>query len=63
LADEGTKIIFDEYTNHSHYHFVEKYAKRLKMDGRQYLFVVPLKVKMYMTELEKDIESLRCVMD
>ena len=63
LADEGTKIIFDDYTNRSHYHFVEKYAKRLKMDGRQCLFVVPPKAKINMTKLDEDIKSFRCVMD
>lgn len=63
FAEEGTKIIFDDYTNRPHYHFVEKYADRSKECGRQCLFVVPSKAEIDMAELDKDIAFFRNVMD
>ena len=63
FASEGTKIIFDDYTNRPHYHFIEKYVGRLKEDGRQCLFIVPPKSKIDIDELNKDIEYFRYVMD
>lgn len=63
FAEEGTKIIFDDYTNRPHYHFVEKYVSRVKECGRQCMFVVPSKTEIDMVELEKDIGSFRAVMD
>jgi hypothetical protein len=62
FAEEGTKILFDDYTNRSHYHFVEKYVSRFKECGRQCMFVVPSKAEIDMVELEKDIVSFRNVM-
>ena len=63
FAEEGTKILFDDYTIHPHYHFVEKYVSRFKECGRQCMFVVPSKADIDMAELEKDIVSFRNVMD
>ena len=63
LAEEGTKILFDDYTNRPQYHFVEKYVSRVKEYGRQCLFVVPLKSEIDMDELDRDIASFRIVMD
>ena len=63
FAEEGTKIIFDDYTNRPQYHFVEKYVSRFKECGRQSMFVVPSKANIDMDELEKDIVSFRNVMD
>ena len=63
FAEEGTKILFDDYTNRPHYHFVEKYVSRFKECGRQCMFVVPSKADIDMVELEKDIVSFRNVMD
>jgi len=63
FADEGTKIIFDDYTNRQNYHFVEKYVERFKVYGRQCLFIVPPKVNIDMIELDGDIKSFRYVMD
>lgn len=63
FAEEGTKILFDDYINRPHYHFVEKYVSRLKECGRQCMFVVPSKTEIDMIELEKDIVSFRNVMD
>lgn len=63
FADEGTSIIFDDYTNRTHYHFVEKYVSRVTEYGRQCLFKVPPKATIDMHELNKDIELFRNVMD
>jgi len=63
LAAEGTKIIFDDYTNRPHYHYVEKYVSRIKECGRQCLFIVPSKRDMDINELNNDIDAFRYVMD
>ena len=63
FAEEGTKILFDDYTNRPHYHFVEKYVSRVKECGRQSMFIVPSKSEINMAELDKDIASFRNVMD
>ena len=63
FAEEGTKILFDDYTNRPHYHFVEKYVSRFKECGRQCLFVMPSKDDIDMVELEKHIVSFRNVME
>tara|TARA_Y200000002_G_scaffold382817_1_gene401472 strand:+ start:4633 stop:5271 length:639 start_codon:yes stop_codon:yes gene_type:complete len=63
FAKPGTKIIFDDYVNRPHYHFVEKYISRSNECGRQCLFVVPSKSKIDMDSLNKDIEAFRFVMD
>ena len=31
FAEEGTKILFDDYANRPHYHFVEKYGSVHKL--------------------------------
>ena len=53
-ADEGTKIIFDDYGNRPAYHFIEKYLDPVEACGRQYLDL---------EELERDIADFRHVMD
>tara|TARA_Y100000589_G_scaffold321244_1_gene352323 strand:+ start:1633 stop:2271 length:639 start_codon:yes stop_codon:yes gene_type:complete len=63
FADAGTKIIFDDYVNRPHYHFIEKYVSRINEFGRQCLFVVPSKSKIDVDSLNKDIEAFRFVMD
>tara|TARA_B100000242_G_scaffold293986_1_gene274047 strand:- start:2803 stop:3441 length:639 start_codon:yes stop_codon:yes gene_type:complete len=63
LADTGTKIIFDDYVNRPHYHFIEKYVTRIKECGRQCLFIVPPKKDIDMDSLDKDIELFRFVMN
>lgn len=63
FAEEGTKIIFDDYTNRPYYHFVEKYVNRKKEFGRQCMFVVPPKAEIDIVELNRDIDSFRNVMD
>lgn len=63
FADPGTKIIFDDYTNRPHYHFVEKYAQRVRQCGRQCLFIVPPRNDIDVDELDRDIAAFRNVMD
>ena len=63
FAEEGTKLIFDDYTNRPKYHIVEKYVSRLKECGRQCMFIVPAKAEINLIELEKDILAFRNVMD
>ncbi len=63
LADPGTKIIFDDYVNRPHYHFIEKYVSRIQESLRQCLFIVPSKNEIDMDSLDKDIELFRFVMD
>ena len=63
FAEAGTKIIFDDYVNRPHYHFIEKYVSRIKECGRQCLFIVPSKSKINIDSLNKDIDAFRFVMD
>ena len=63
FAEAGTKIIFDDYVNSPHYHFIEKYVSRINQCGRQCLFIVPTKSKIDMNSLNKDIDAFRFVMD
>ena len=63
FADEGTQIIFDDYTKRPHYHFVEKYTPRKLVDGRQCLFIVPKKSEIDFEELDRDIAAFRHVRD
>tara|TARA_B100000900_G_C20587824_1_gene720383 strand:- start:1423 stop:2064 length:642 start_codon:yes stop_codon:yes gene_type:complete len=62
-ANEGTKILFDDYINRPHYHIVERYVPRMKVDGRQCLFVVPKKSEIDLEQLDKDIKAFRYVID
>lgn len=59
----GTKILFDDYTNRPHYHFIEKYVQRESTCGRQALFIVPDDSDLDLEELEIDISRFRYVME
>ena len=63
FAEAGTKIIFDDYVNSPHYHFIEKYVSRINECGRQCLFIVPARNEIDMISLNKDIDAFRFVMD
>ena len=63
FAEAGTKVIFDDYINRPHYHFIENYASRVEECGRQCLFVVPSLSEVDLSQLERDIASFRNVMD
>ena len=62
-ADEGTKIIFDDYITRPYYHFIEKYVDRIESFGEQCLFIVPSKSQINLNELNSDINNFRYVMD
>jgi hypothetical protein len=62
-AKEGTRLVFDDYTNREEYHIVEKFIKPVKTCGRQALFVVPIKGALDMPGLELFIRHFRFVFD
>ena len=62
-ADEGTNIIFDDYTDRPHYHVVEKFLPRESACGRQCLFKVPSRSQIDFEDLESEIRNFRYVMD
>jgi hypothetical protein len=61
FANEGTKLIFDDYTNRERYHYIEQFIKPSKIDGRQALFIVPNRKKLNVSKLDKSIEWFRYV--
>ena len=62
-ADEGTYILFDDYTNRPQYHVIEEYVSRVEECGRQCLFIVPPSKEIDFDSLKKDIDIFRYVMD
>lgn len=62
-GDSGTKILFDDYTNRPHYHFVEKYLRPVDTCGRQALFIVPDKTALNIDAIAEDIHKFRYVFD
>lgn len=63
LADPGTKLIFDDYTERGYYHVVEDFIDRNGAYGRQALFIVPDKKDMDLEKLDIEIANFRYVMD
>lgn len=62
-ANEGDKIIFDDYTIRPNYHCVEKFLQRHSVCGRQCLFIVPPSDQINYEELDKEILHFRYVME
>lgn len=62
-GESGTKIIFDDYNNRPHYHFVEKYIKPIETCGRQALFVIPNKETVNIEDIGNSIKQFRFVFD
>ena len=62
-ADEGARLIFDDYTNRPHYHIVEKFVPREDACGRQCVFIVPKRELIDCSDLELEIKAFRHVMD
>jgi hypothetical protein len=60
---EGTTIIFDDYTNRGHYHYVENFLKPAEYCGRQAKFVVPRQSSLDLKQLDEAIERFRYVLD
>jgi len=63
LADEGTRIIFDDYIGRPHYHIVEKFIDRKEICGRQCLFIVPKLDEIDLVGLDAEIINFRHVMN
>lgn len=62
-ADEGTCILFDDYTDRINYHFVEEYIKPSIKNARQALFIVPNKSKLDMNKIEKEIQCCSYIIE
>ena len=62
-AKEGTKIIFDDYTNRPSYHIVEELLAPSDICGRQCLFVVPERSRINISIVEDLIEKFEYVTD
>jgi hypothetical protein len=62
-AKEGASIIFDDYTNRRHYHYVERFLKPAATCGRQALFTVPSAEKLNKEEIEKAAQKFSYVFD
>lgn len=62
-AEEGTRIIFDDYINRPQYHVVQEFVKREKVCERQCLFIVPEKKKIDIQKVENEIQHFKYVMD
>ena len=62
-ASKGTQILFDDYTDRPHYHFVERFLAPARTCGRQALFSAPGHAEVDGVELRKAIDQFRFVMD
>ena len=60
-ADEGTKILFDDYPGRNRYNIVEEFVKPIDSCGRQYLFSVPSNDTIDYPMLDEYIEKFRFV--
>ncbi len=62
-ADQGAQLVFDDYMDRPHYHFVERFVKPARTCGRQALFYAPGKDALEVAEIEQAIAQFRFVMD
>ena len=62
-AEQGTRIIFDDYVDRPYYHIVEKYVEREEICGRQCLFIVPPRSEINVEDLDREITNFRHVID
>jgi len=62
-AEEGVKIFFDDYTNRTEYHLVEKFIKPTETYGRQALFVTPKRETLDINGIKEAIGKFRFVFD
>lgn len=62
-AREGTKIVFDDYEDRPHYHFVERHLSYDCLYGRQALFTVPCKDNLDHSAIAHDRERFAFVME
>jgi hypothetical protein len=57
----GTRILFDDYTNRSSYHIIEKIINRSSTCGRQCLFITPELSKPQISLIDQMIEEYKYV--
>jgi hypothetical protein len=62
-AEQGTKILFDDYAERKRYHIVEEFVHPTETCGRQYLFVVPPKNCIDQLLINEYIEKFRFVIE
>lgn len=62
-APPGTRILFDDYVSRPHYHYVERFLKPIKTQGRQALFVTKSRYPFDQKTLDKAIDHFRFVME
>ncbi len=62
-ANEGANLVFDDYMDRPHYHFVERFAKPVQTCGRQAWFRAPGQGALDVAEVRQAIERFRFVMD
>ena len=62
-AKNGAAIVFDDYTDRPHYHFVEHFVRPVRTCGRQALFSAPGKEGIDVPAVRKAIDQFRYVMD
>lgn len=63
FAKEGTRILFDDYTNRERYHVVELFLRPVQTCGRQALFLVPRKESLDPQKIREGIRQFRFVLD
>ncbi|MEM0909717.1 MAG: hypothetical protein AAGJ37_02015 [Pseudomonadota bacterium] len=63
FANEGTKLIFDDYTDRPFYQIIEQFLPREEVCGRQCLFIVPNRNKIDLESIETEIINFRHVLE
>jgi hypothetical protein len=63
FANQGTKILFDDYTERRHFHIVESFLPREDTCGRQCLFIIPKSSDIDYARLDNEIHNFRHVME
>ena len=62
-ARKGTHLVFDDYNDRPHYHFVERFVRPVRTCGRQALFAAPGADGIDLAAARKAIDQFRFVMD
>lgn len=62
-AGKDTQILFDDYIDRPHYHFVERFLAPVRICGRQALFSAPGREAVDPAALSRAIDQFRFVMD
>ena len=62
-ARKGARLVFDDYADRPHYHFVERFLSPVRTCGRQALFVAPGSDDLDVAAVRKAVDQFRFVMD